>query len=188
MIPGDRAAARGDSTLTGPAPRIRRLEQRDSREYRALMLQAYELAPDAFTSTAQERAAEPDSFWQRRLADPSEASIAFGAFLGERLVGTVTVEFQQRTKTAHKAHAVGMYVAPEARGCGAGAALIEAAIGCARARDGVLLLNLTVTEGNGPAERLYRKAGFIAFGVEPMAVRTPDGFRSKVHMWLPLRP
>jgi len=50
------------------------------------------------------------------------------------------------------------------------------------------MLTLTVTEGNEPAVNLYSAAGFQAFGVEPMAILTPSGFKAKVHMWLPLVP
>jgi|GEM_PF-5621972 len=39
-------------------------------EYRRFMLYAYEHAADAFTSTPQERAAQPDSWWIKRIADP----------------------------------------------------------------------------------------------------------------------
>jgi hypothetical protein len=48
------------------------------------------------------------------------------------------------------------------------------------------LVQLTVTEGNERALRLYRGAGFAAFGVEPCAVRDAAGYKGKVHMWLPL--
>ena len=33
---------------------------------------------------------------------------------------------------------------------------------------------------------LYESLGFQPYGVEPMAVLTPNGFKSKVHMWLNL--
>ena len=49
-------------------------------QYRKLMLEAYVQAADAFTSTAEERAAEPESFWVKRIADPTGLSAAFGAF------------------------------------------------------------------------------------------------------------
>lgn len=159
------------------------LRPSDAAQYRELMLAAYTLAADAFTSTAEERAAEPESFWVRRIADPSGLGAALGAFEGDALVGTVAVEFSAKPKTRHKAHLIGMYVQPAARGTGAGRALVEAAIVHAQSREGVSVLQLTVTEGNEPAIRLYRAAGFEAFGVEPLAILTPSGFKSKVHMW-----
>ncbi|WP_332744218.1 GNAT family N-acetyltransferase [Hydrogenophaga sp.] len=158
------------------------LKPSDAPRYRALMLEAYELATDAFTSTPEERVAEPESFWINRIADPSGMGAAFGAFAGGELVGTVAVEFSAKPKTRHKALVIGMYVSPQARGTGAGKALIEACIQYATGKEGILVLNLTVTEGNASAIGLYRSAGFVAFGTEPLAIATPRGFRAKVHM------
>lgn len=158
----------------------------DLPRYRELMLHAYRAAPDAFTSTVEERAAEPDSWWLHRIADPSGRSLVFGAFNDGRLVGTVTVEFGFRPKTRHKARLIGMFVHESSRGAGAGAMLVRAALAAARERPHVRVVTLTVTEGNAPAVRLYERFGFRQFGVEPMAIATPRGFRSKVHMWLPL--
>ena len=166
---------------------VARLEASNAIQYRKLMLQAYELAADAFTSTAAEREAEPASFWVRRIAEPSGLGVAFGTFEGQELIGTVALEFSAKPKTKHKALIIGMYVAPEARGTGAGRALLAAAVECARAREGTLQLTLTVTEGNAPATSLYTNAGFRSFGIEPRAILTPGGYKAKVHMWLALQ-
>jgi RimJ/RimL family protein N-acetyltransferase len=166
--------------------RVARLLPSDARQYRALMLEAYELAADAFTSTAEERAAEPESYWVNRIAGPSGLSAAFGAFEHEKLVGTVALEFSAKPKTRHKALVIGMYVTPAARGTGAGRSMLSAAVEYAKTKAGVRMVTLTVTEGNEPAMNLYTAAGFQAFGVEPMAILTPSGFKGKVHMWLPL--
>lgn len=155
----------------------------DVQRYRALMLHAYEAAADAFTSTPEERAAEPESWWLGRIADPKGLNLAFGAFNDDELVGTVTIEFTAKPKTRHKAHIVGMFVREEARGLGAGKALLRTALAAARARPGVLLVTLTVTDGNLPAIALYESSGFQTFGVEPMAICTHGGFKAKVHMW-----
>jgi ribosomal protein S18 acetylase RimI-like enzyme len=165
---------------------VTRLNAADAPRYRALMLHAYAAAADAFTSTAEERAAEPESWWISRLADPKGLSQAFGAFDSEELVGTVTVEFAAKPKTRHKAHLIGMFVRESARGLGAGRALVSAALAAAASRPGVQVVTLTVTEGNAQAVALYESCGFEAFGTEPMAIATPEGFKSKVHMWLRL--
>jgi ribosomal protein S18 acetylase RimI-like enzyme len=154
--------------------------------YRTLMLEAYELAADAFTSTANERACESENYWIKRIADPAGISLAFGAFEGQDLIGTVALEYSAKPKTRHKALVIGMYVKPQARGRGAGGALLQAAVQHAKSHDGILLLTLTATEGNEPAINLYRTAGFEVFGTEPLAILTPSGYKAKVHMWLPL--
>jgi len=168
--------------------RIARLGAADAPSYRALMLHAYAVAADAFTSTAQERAAEPLSWWLARIADPRGLSHVFGAFLDEQLVGTVTVEFAAKPKTRHKAHLIGMFVAPAARGCGLGRGLLQAALGLIAERPGIRVVTLTVTEGNEHAIALYESLGFKRFGVEPLAIAVQDGFKAKVHMWREIPP
>lgn len=165
---------------------VEQLVASDVPRYRELMLHAYDAAPDAFTSTAQERAAEPDSWWLKRIADPSGQSLALGAFHDGRLVGTVTIEFSTKPKTRHKAKLIGMFVHESCRGLGAGDKLVHAALDAARARPDVRVVTLTVTEGNTPAVNLYERCGFRQFGVEPMAIATADGYNAKVHMWLAL--
>jgi RimJ/RimL family protein N-acetyltransferase len=61
-------------------------------------------------------------------------------------------------------------------------ALVQVALEHARARAGVQVVTLTVTEGNETALNLYRRAGFQAWGTQPIAVVTPSGYRGKVHM------
>ena len=154
--------------------------------YKALMLHAYKHAADAFTSTPEERAKEPDEWWIKRIAHPEGMTVAYGDFEGANLVGTVALEFSAKPKTKHKALVVGMYVMPAARGKGSARALLQAAVEFCKQRGDIRAVQLEVTEGNMPAVTLYESLGFIAYGVEPMAVLTPAGFRSKVHMWLSL--
>ena len=161
---------------------IRPLIHSDASDYRALMLQGYEIAADAFTSTAPERAAEPLSWWRSRIENPHNLSHVVGAFHEGILVGTVTIEYSARSKILHKAHLIGMYVSDLHRGLGAGKALLKAAIAHARTRAEVKVLTLTVTHGNKNAIHLYESLGFHQFGLEPMAIFTGTEYKAKVHM------
>jgi len=150
------------------------------------MLEAYVQAADAFTSTAEERQAEPLSWWVNRIAAPSGLSQSFGAFHGQLLVGTVAIEYSAKPKTRHSALVIGMYVKPAARRLGVGAMLMRAAMIAAQARPELRMLRLTVTEGNEPAVRLYQSVGFTAWGTEPLAIYTTAGYKGKVHMAMQL--
>jgi RimJ/RimL family protein N-acetyltransferase len=147
------------------------------------MLEAYASAADAFTSTAEERALEPESWWIKRIADPKGLSASFGAEDEDGLAGTVALEYSAKPKTKHLALLIGMFVRVRARGKGVGRALLKAALEQAAQRPGVEIVTLTVTEGNVPAMRLYQEAGFRAWGTQPMAITTPSGYKGKVHMW-----
>lgn len=167
---------------------IRRLVPADAPAYRSLMLEAYARHPDAFTSSAEERAALPLSWWEARTSeDPFANELVFGAFDAGRLVGAAGLSFETRDKTRHKANLFGMYVAPGARKGGVGRQLVEAVLGHARRRGGIRLIQLTVSDGNAGARKLYERCGFVQFGLEPMAVALGDAFVAKVHMWCELR-
>lgn len=163
--------------------RIRTLTASDVAQYRELMLEAYALAADAFTTTAEERALEPESWWIRRIADPKGLGASFGALDEETLVGSAAIEYSAKPKLRHAALIIGMYVRESARGKGIGKALLMAALGHAAQRPGTEIVTLTVTEGNAAAIRLYHDAGFQTWGVQPMAIATPAGYRGRVHMW-----
>ncbi len=168
---------------------IARLLPADAVEYRALMLDAYARHPDAFTSSHAERAALPLAWWQARLAAQSGAAeIVLGARRDGAIAGVAGVAFERREKARHKSTLFGMYVPPAHRQHGLGRALVGAAIAEAEARDGVSVMQLTVSEGNGEAQRLYAACGFVPFGVEPFAVAVGPDFVSKVHMWRRLAP
>ena len=165
---------------------IASLTAADAPQYRELMLEAYVQAADAFTSTAVERETEPLAWWVNRIAAPSGLGQSFGAFEGQRLQGTVALEYSAKPKTRHAALVIGMYVRPAARRLGAAAGLMQALVAEALSKPELRLLRLTVTQGNDAAIRLYEGLGFSSWGVEPQAIRTPSGFKGKVHMCMQL--
>ena len=164
---------------------VRRLQRRDADAYRALMIEGYAAHPEAFTSSAAERARLPLAWWEERLDEANDApSVVFGALRGEQLGGVAGISFETREKLRHSATIFGMYVREPWRRIGAGEALVRAAIAHARERGGMRRIALSVSEGNEAAERLYARCGFRRWGVEPEAVVVGDRPVGKVHMWL----
>jgi ribosomal protein S18 acetylase RimI-like enzyme len=83
--------------------------------------------------------------------------------------GRVTGYVKVRPATALPSHAhvllvAGLAVDPPAQGRGVGRALVEAAVGEARAR-GARKLGLRVLGDNAAARRLYERCGFVVEGV-----------------------
>lgn len=163
---------------------LKRLDPSHVSEYRALMLDAFELHPEAFTSSFAERAALPLSWWESRLSqEPQPHELVLGAFHDGKLAGVTGLSFEPREKARHKATLFGMYVPYRLRRHGFGRQLVHAALAQARLRPGVKIVQLTVTHGNDAAHKLYEQCGFVQFGLEPFAVAVGDRFVSKVHMW-----
>lgn len=164
-----------------------RLKPLHAEQYRALMLEAYAKHPDAFTSSAAERAKLPLRWWEDRLAtDDVPKEIVFGCFTAGVLTGVAGLAFETREKASHKATLFGMYVPTQHRNLGQGSKLLCQALAYAKARPGVMLVQLTVTAGNTAAQSLYARHGFVQFGLEPFAVAVGSGYVTKSHLWCPL--
>lgn len=155
---------------------IRRLDSTDAARYREIRLDGLARHPEAFSSAFETEGAEPLSWFEQRLA----ALVVFGAFRGEALVGVVGFAAQTAPKRAHKGAVVGLYVRPEARRMGIAQRLLEAVI--AQARPRVELLQLTVTNVNDEARRLYRKLGFTEYGTEKNALKVGGRYYDDILM------
>ncbi len=142
---------------------LRRLRPDDWRRYRALRLRALADSPDAFGSTLEVEQSKPSAFWSERLANAAASpfQLPLVAEDGADFVGLVWGWIDSAKPDA--AQVFQMWVAPEARGQGSGAALLDAVIAWA---DGmhVTSVQLRVTCGDTPARRLYERAGFKSLG------------------------
>jgi ribosomal protein S18 acetylase RimI-like enzyme len=148
------------------------------------MLEAYTLHPQAFTSSSGERADLPLIWWKKRLAQEDNASeVVFAAIDQDKILGVVGLTFNTRDKARHKVALFGMYVSSTDRGRGLGRALVEAALVYAADRSHARLVQLTVSEHNAAALRLYTQCGFERFGLEPCATLVDGQFVAKIHMW-----
>jgi GNAT superfamily N-acetyltransferase len=143
--------------------RIRELERHEWALFRELRLRALADSPDAFARTLAEALGENDAYWVKLTESVTApgGQVMLVAEVEGRPVGLAFGLFdKEREKIGHVG---GMWVDPSARGGGAGRALLDAAIAWARSR-ALDRLELWVTKGNAPAERLYERAGFADTG------------------------
>lgn len=142
---------------------VRRFEPFDWPIYMALRLRSLAESPDAFGSLLE--------LEQQRSAQEWEARLSAGALSPTDLPllaecnNTPSGLAWARIDSADPSHAdlYQMWVAPEFRGRGLGAQLLQSAITWAHTQH-VAGLRLGVTVGDTPAMRLYRAAGFRAHG------------------------
>lgn len=159
-----------------PSVIIRRLDPADAEDYRAIRLKALLTAPEAFGSVHAVEAARPPADFAERLA----SSAVFGAYRDGRIVGMAGFKRETGPRDSHKAFVWGFFVEAEARGQGVGAALMDALI--AHAENVVEQLILAVVSSNAGAVALYESFGFRSYGVEPRALKGPDGYADEVLM------
>lgn len=168
---------------------IRALRAEDEAAWWAFRLAALEESPEAFLVTAEEvRAmdgAARTARWASMRGDGDGDGFVLGYEAEGRLLGALGLRREAFPRRRHLAELWGMYVAPDARGGGAGRALLEEAIRRARAMEGLRRLRLGVSEGNDAAGRLYEALGFREFAVEPASLRLADG-RELDERWMEL--
>lgn len=170
------------------APTIRLLTPHDAATYLALRVRTMQEYPDAFTSSYEEESHRTTAWAAQRLTPDAERPHDFflGAFCEGVHVGVVGLNGRYRLKERHNATVVGMAVATASQGQGLGRLLMQVLIASARTMPGLVQLDLTVTEGNAPAERLYESLGFQTVGVFPRAICVGGAYHAKVHRVLRL--
>jgi ribosomal protein S18 acetylase RimI-like enzyme len=142
---------------------VRRLATQEWPLYRALRLRALADAPAAFGMTLAEAElrTENDCAWILNLATTSNRDLPLVAELGGSAAGMAWAKVDANVSS--RVNLFQVWVAPDSRGHGVAAALLDAALAWARSL-GAREMQLGVVCGNDTARRLYERAGFRAIG------------------------
>ena len=160
---------------------IRPLRPQDATAFAALRLRGLQECPEAFASSYEEEVDTPIHELEGRLKPKTDAVI-FGAFNEAGLCALVGLQRESMVKLAHKAFIWGMYVAPEVRGRGVGTLLLEHALTYAARTLGTRQVNLGVNSRNAAAIALYKKLGFVEYGLERGFLRVGGEFHDEYQM------
>ena len=135
--------------------RVRRIRPDDAEQLRATRLAALLDTPSAFAKTHAEEVEYPPEAWEYRAAHSAagDDSTSLFAEIDGEVVGIVGGYRPEPGLV----ELVSMWVAPDGRGRGAGAALVGAVAEWA----GDDPVELWVTRGNDPAIALYERCGFV---------------------------
>ncbi len=162
---------------------VRALTVADVDEFRRIRLDALRRHPAAFGSAYEDEVALDRGQFAERLG--TTGITRFGGFSGGALVGLAGLAIRQGAKERHKAYLFSMYVEAAHRRGGLAEHLVQAVIAGAR-EAGAVVLQLSVTIGNVPAQRLYRRMGFSIYGVERRSLKVAGRFHDEELMALDL--
>jgi len=160
---------------------VRRLGANEAEVFRDIRLEALQAHPAAFAASLEIEREKPLAFFAETLG----VNAIFAAWRGDQLLGVAGYYREATPKHAHKGGLWGMYVRKEARGSGAADLLVEAVV--RHAKGEVESLHLGVGVHNEPAQRLYRRHGFIEYGREERALKVGDVYFDELMMRLVLR-
>lgn len=160
---------------------VRQLTASDLAAYRALHRFGMSESPAGFVDVEATDAARPDADVEAMLARGE----GWGVFDGERLVAKLTIDVLIYPSLAHTWWIHAVYVHPDARGTGASAKLISAAIAYAQSR-GARRIALWVNGVNRHARGLYERMGFRMTGHIPGGILVDGVYVDDVLMTLQL--
>ncbi len=158
--------------------KLRRLEAADAPAFQRLRIEGLALQPREFRYAPQDEVDTPLAEVAARLS----RDFVVGVFDGDILVGIAGLTLLGGLKTSHKALLWGMYLRAEFRGQGGADMLMSAILDHARSR--VEIVTLTAMSDNPRALAFYRRWGFVAYGVEPAAVKFGGGYFDETLMSL----
>ena len=168
---------------------IRHITPSDVERFRELRLEALRLHPTAFTADLAAAEARPIDAWRRQVEEAggegSGVIVVAEVGGGGGLAGMAGVATPPQPKLAHCGSFFwGVYVGEAFRRHGVGRRLVGACAGWARGK-GLVGLKLSAV-GDGAAVRCYERCGFVAYAVEPFAVRWEGRLYDEVLMALRL--
>ena len=113
-----------------------------------------------------------ERFLQNVVDSPNDCMII--CEVDGHIAGNCHLAFNTRIKTRHSC-SVAIALRKAYWNNGIGTEMFKAMEALARAREGVLQMELEFIEGNTRARALYEKAGFRIVGLHPDAIRQEDG-------------
>ena len=165
---------------------IQRLRAGDAADFHQLRLQALHDAPSSFTTSLSTEEGMTPAQCAERMEGATLSAVWGARDVQGQLVASTGLLHDAKDKVRHKATIYAVYVAPQARGQGLSRQLVEAALAYARSQPLLDQVLLSVTSTNTAAHRLYLSLGFAAYGCEPRAIVTAEGYHDQILMHLPL--
>lgn len=148
---------------------IRPVTRAEASTWRELRLEALKNHPIAFMSSYEEWVKRDLDSFAARIPEPDGADVLFGVYVAGELGGFAGFRREPDAKERHKGYMWGVYLRPALRGRGIAEAMIVRLL--EHARRHVSLLRCSVTAENAAAADLYRRLGFVDYGVEPRSLR-----------------
>ncbi len=137
---------------------VKTLPAKRWRDARKIRLRALKTVPQAFGSSyAEEKKLSADE-WRKRMAR------TLFALVEDKPMGTVAYYFNDRVKTKHIAHIVGVFVDSNFRGRGIGKELLKKALELIEKKKGIVKIQLMVNPRQKAALALYKSLGFEVVG------------------------
>jgi ribosomal protein S18 acetylase RimI-like enzyme len=137
---------------------VQRLGNERWQDSRDLRLEALQMEPSAFGSSYEEELTLSEEIWKKRLSN------TIFALSEDRLVGMLSLVFENHLKSKHITNIYAVYVKKNERNHGIGSKLMDHALLLAGQQGNIVKIHLSVNPKQEAAVKLYERYGFQKVG------------------------
>ncbi|MWV44306.1 GNAT family N-acetyltransferase [Paenibacillus sp. HJL G12] len=149
---------------------IRNIQRAQAGDFWRLRLEALQSHPEAFGASYEDQVNTPMNEVEWKINNELDNYI-LGAFSeNNELMGMAGFRREQGVKVRHKGMIWGVYVSPEHRGLGIARMLMQEILRRGSEIEGLQQIQLTVVTVNHAAAELYKRLGFVTYGIEKDAL------------------
>ena len=163
---------------------IKLLNRNEFALYKKIRLECMKTYPDNFSTTYEEEANYKTLKLSHIFSDEKTNDFIFGAFIENELVGICGFVHETKIKTKHRGEITQMFVKPNFSKQQIGTKLLQAAIDKAFSNNTIEQINLTVIASNEKAVSLYKKVGFIRYGICENFYKDENNYWAETFMFL----
>lgn len=145
---------------------IRKPKPNEWLQFKNLRLRSLQEFPLAFASSYDEQLDKSEDEWKSYIlaSEREKDSVMVCAFEDGQMIGCVSAIWNNRSKVAHVASVVGMFVHTNEQNKGVGYKLISQLLAHLQKKGRFRKAKLDVVSTNLPALNLYKKVGFVETG------------------------
>lgn len=144
----------------------RNLIPSDSKQYRELRLEALKNHPLSFGPVYEAEIKKDKLYFESLIEKQDGIENIFGAFDEGKIIGTCFFSQEEYEVKKHWGQLIQVYVSDDYRGKNIAYDLMQFVINKVFENPDIEYLTLGVAEGNLPAHNLYKKLGFIEYGMQ----------------------
>ncbi|MGZ3937454.1 MAG: GNAT family N-acetyltransferase [Flavisolibacter sp.] len=162
----------------------RLLTVQDAASYHSIRLECLKNHPNNFGDTFEEEQRINSSRFLSELSQEQNYSFWYGAFDDKQLVGIAGFIQEKRLKTKHRGNLIQVYTSPTHSNQGIGNTLIKLTIEKAFDHPEIEQILLSVVYTNERAISIYKRFGFVEYGLIEDYFKTGEVYSSQLFMTL----
>jgi ribosomal protein S18 acetylase RimI-like enzyme len=167
-----------------PGTTLRLLTKDEFDLYRDIRLHCLKKFPDHFSTTYEEEAGSSKLKFSHIFSENESNDFIFGAYVNNNLIGICGFKQETKMKTRHLGEITQMYVKPEYNGKKIGLKLLTSTLEHAFLNPFIELVRLTVIVSNERAISLYKKVGFVQYGLLEKRYKNDNIYWTEIFMIL----